>query len=469
MSINDNPTHIKTRFAPSPTGYLHVGGARTALFNYLFAKKFGGTFLLRIEDTDPERSKPEYSEQILISMKWLGLDWDEGPYHQSERMHIYQQYTQKLLEEGKAYRCFCTPEELEQMREQQRQQGLPTRYDGRCSRLTQEEIEERLNKGMPFAVRLKVPQDRGIIAWDDMVKGHIEINSSELDDFILVRSDGTPTYNFAVVIDDHTMGVTHVLRGEDHIPNTPKQILIYEALGWETPEFGHVPMILGKDKTKLSKRHGAVGVEAYRDEGFLPEALFNFLALLGASYDPDREVYTKQELIELFDPKKIGLHPAVFDPDKLYYINREHMKMLPPEELVERIRPFAEAKGFQIEPYHLRLIPLLVERMHTLKDFVELADYIFTDDFTVDEKAQELLAKDLPLEGLAEQLDATEWDADHIEAVLRQYAQDKGIKPRDYFPFIRAVISGKSVGPSLFHLMEAMPKDMVLRRLKKTS
>jgi len=201
MSINDNLTHIKTRFAPSPTGYLHVGGARTALFNYLFAKKFGGTFLLRIEDTDPERSKPEYSEQILISMKWLGLDWDEGPYHQSERMHIYQQYTQKLLEEGKAYRCFCTPEELEEMREQQRQQGLPTRYDGRCSRLTQEEIEERLNKGMPFAVRLKVPQDRGIIAWDDMVKGHIEINSSELDDFILVRSDGTPTYNFAVVID----------------------------------------------------------------------------------------------------------------------------------------------------------------------------------------------------------------------------------------------------------------------------
>jgi len=233
------------------------------------------------------------------------------------------------------------------MREQQRQQGLPTRYDGRCSRLTQEEIEERLNKGMPFAVRLKVPQDRGIIAWDDMVKGHIEINSSELDDFILVRSDGTPTYNFAVVIDDHTMGVTHVLRGEDHIPNTPKQILIYEALGWETPEFGHVPMILGKDKTKLSKRHGAVGVEAYRDEGFLPEALFNFLALLGASYDPDREVYTKQELIELFDPKKIGLHPAVFDPDKLYYINREHNEMLPPEELAERIRPFAEAKGFQ--------------------------------------------------------------------------------------------------------------------------
>jgi len=306
MSINDNPTHIKTRFAPSPTGYLHVGGARTALFNYLFAKKFGGTFLLRIEDTDPERSKPEYSEQILISMKWLGLDWDEGPYHQSERMHIYQQYTQKLLEEGKAYRCFCTPEELEEMREQQRQQGLPTRYDGRCSRLTQEEIEERLNKGMPFAVRLKVPQDRRIIAWDDMVKGHIEINSSELDDFILVRSDGTPTYNFAVVIDDHTMGVTHVLRGEDHIPNTPKQILIYEALGWGTPEFGHVPMILGKDKTKLSKRHGAVGVEAYRDEGFLPEALFNFLALLGASYDPDREVYTKQELIELFDPKRLA-------------------------------------------------------------------------------------------------------------------------------------------------------------------
>ncbi|WP_018962785.1 glutamate--tRNA ligase [Coprothermobacter platensis] len=456
---------IKTRFAPSPTGFLHVGGARTALFNYLFARKFGGTFLLRIEDTDPERSKPEYSEQILISMKWLGLDWDEGPYHQSQRMDIYKSYTEQLLKEGKAYRCFCTQEELEEMREQQRKAGLPTRYDGRCSRLTQEEIKEKLDKGMPYAIRLKVPQDRGIIAWDDMVKGHIEINSSELDDFILVRSDGTPTYNFAVVIDDYTMGVTHVLRGEDHIPNTPKQILIYEALGWETPVFGHVPMILGKDKTKLSKRHGAVGVEAYRDEGYLPEALFNFLALLGASYDPDREVYTKQELIDLFDPKKIGLHAAVFDPDKLNYINREHMKMLPPEELLERIKPFAEAKGFKVEPFHIKLIPLLVDRMHTLKDFVEMADYIFTDDFSIDEKAQTILEKNMPLDGLSDELKAQPWDAEHIEQVLRAYAQDKGIKPRDYFPFVRAVISGKSVGPSLFHLMEAMPQEMVLRRL----
>ncbi|NPV88370.1 glutamate--tRNA ligase [Coprothermobacteraceae bacterium] len=458
---------VKTRFAPSPTGYLHVGGARTALFNYLFAKKYGGSFVLRIEDTDPERSKPEYSEQILISMKWLSLDWDEGPYYQSQRMELYKKFAEKLLEEGKAYRCFCTPEELEQMREEQRAKGLPTRYDGRCSRLSPEEVKRRVEAGMPYAIRLKVPQDRGVIAWKDLVKGPIEIDSKELDDFVLVRSDGTPTYNYAVVIDDYDMGITHVLRGEDHIPNTPKQILIYEALGWKAPAFGHMPMILGKDKTKLSKRHGAVGVEAYRDEGFLPEAMFNFLALLGASFDPNRDVYTKQELIELFDENKIGLHPAVFDPDKLYHINREHMKMLSTSELLERIKPFAEAKGYKVEPFHEQLIPLLVERMHTLKDFVELADYIFTDDYTVDQKAQEILEKNFPVEGLADMLAAAPWDAEHIEAALREYAAQKELKPREYFPYIRAVVTGKSVGPSLFHLLEAMPKDMVLRRLKR--
>lgn len=295
---------IVTRFAPSPTGYLHLGNARTAIFSYLFARHNKGKFILRVEDTDLERSTKEYEEMLIEDLKWLGLEWDEF-YRQSDRFHIYREYAQKLVDLGYAYECFCSPEELELEREKAKQEGIPYRYSGKCRALTKEEVQAFKKEGRPYTIRFRVP-DGETIVFQDLVKGHISINVDDFGDFVIVRSDGTPTYNFVVVVDDALMGVTHVVRGEDHIPNTPKQILIYRALGFEIPQFAHLPVILGEDRSKLSKRHGAVSVRNYREEGYLPQALFNYLCLLGWSpREEGKEIFSKEELIDVFDLKYV--------------------------------------------------------------------------------------------------------------------------------------------------------------------
>lgn len=464
----------RLRFAPSPTGYLHVGGARTALFNYLYAKKVDGVFILRIEDTDPERSKPEYSEQILRSMEWLGLYWDEGPYYQSKRMERYREVAQYLLDNGLAYECFCTPEELEARRKEAQKQGKPYKYDRRCLHLSKEEKEKLRAEGRKPAIRIKLPDEdpNKEIKWHDLVKGDISFKITELDDFIILRSDGTPTYNFAVVVDDHDMGITLVMRGEDHISNTPKQIILYELLGWEVPKFAHIPMILGEDKTKLSKRHGAVSVEEYKNQGYISKAMFNFLALLGASYEENREIYEPQELIELFEIENISSHPAVFDHDKLRHINREHIKRLPMEELKMELTPFIEERGYTWPENWETVLTLLRERSYTLLDFVDRGDFFFTEDFTWDEKAKKQWekGKDMinALPDLAQKFeDIDNWNAENIEKAMREVASEKGLKPRKFFPIIRIAVSGKTVGPSLFHMLEAIPKETVIMRLKK--
>src|SRR5512137_2732890 len=327
---------MRLRFAPSPTGYLHIGGARTALFNWLLARKTGGTFILRIEDTDVARSTQESVDAILQGMEWLGLDWDEGPFYQSDNFPLYREYVQKLLDEGKAYRCRCTPEELEAKRELAMKEGRKPKYDGTCRSLN-------IGPDTPSAVRFRAPED-GATCFDDLIKGPISFSNEELDDLIIQRSDGTPTYNFTVVIDDASMTITHVIRGDDHINNTPRQILLYEALGYPVPKFAHVPMILGADKSRLSKRHGATSVIAYRDQGFLPEALVNYLVRLGWSHG-DEEIFSREELVEKFTIEAVGKSAGVFNPDKLLWLNHHYIKEGDPARLAALLLPFLAERG----------------------------------------------------------------------------------------------------------------------------
>src|SRR4030042_2365529 len=328
---------VRVRFAPSPTGYLHIGGARTALFNYLYAKHNKGAFILRIEDTDRTRSTEEYISAIIEGMKWLNLDWDEGPYRQVERFDVYRSYTEKLLEEGKAYYCYCSPEELEQRRKEALAKGKSPKYDGRCR-----DLKEPVPERKP-AVRFRMPQEGETIV-NDLIRGRIVFDNTHLDDLIIMRSDETPTYNFTVVVDDVDMNITHVIRGDDHINNTPKQIHIYNALGYKVPLFAHLPMILGPDKTRLSKRHGATSVIAYKEMGYLPDALVNYLVRLGWSYG-DQEVFTRDELINYFSFENIGKSSAVFNPEKLLWLNSQYIIKSNPKELGELVIPFLENAG----------------------------------------------------------------------------------------------------------------------------
>ena len=422
---------IITRFAPSPTGHLHIGGARTALFCWLLARHYGGEFRLRIEDTDTERSKQEYTDAILASMRWLGLDWDGELTYQTQRTARYNEVIDKMLESGHAYWCSCTPEEVEAMRETARAKGEKPRYDGRCR-------ERHLDAAPGRVVRLKIPTE-GRVVFDDMVKGHIATDVSELDDMILRRSDGMPTYNMAVVVDDHDMGITHVIRGDDHVSNTPKQILIYQALGWELPVFGHVPMILGKDRQKLSKRHGARSVVEYQNDGLLPHALVNCLVRLGWSHG-DQELFSMQELIDLFDGKNLNSSASAFDPDKLLWFNAHYLRETPLDDLARLVLPFIHQKGFtgateaSIEP----LVPLYRERA---KNLIELADGIAqllykSADLPYDEAG---VAKWLTDEGkeyvkvIRDQLAALpSFDKESIEHVIHSYVESLGVKFNDH-------------------------------------
>ncbi|KPK98097.1 MAG: hypothetical protein AMJ90_09995, partial [candidate division Zixibacteria bacterium SM23_73_2] len=377
---------IRVRMAPSPSGYLHVGTARTTIYNWLFARHNQGKFILRIEDTDVSRSNQEMLEAIIDSLKWLGLDWDEGPYYQSQRFEIYQMYARKLLESKKAYFCFCTPQQLEEKRKNAKDAKLDWKYDRTCLKLSDMEKEEKIKKGVPKAIRLFVPE--GDTTFSDLVYGELKKENSELDDLIILRSDGTPTYNFACVVDDVDMRISHVIRGNDHLANTFKQVLLYHALKLTPPKFAHIPLILGKDKAKISKRHGAVSVMEYKEQGFLKDAFVNFLTLLGWSPKDDREILSTQQMIELFSLEGVNPSNPIFDPEKLEWMNGEYIRASENEKLLDLVIPFLINENLITEEtvkekreWLLRFIPLFKERAKTLRDFAEKGKYFFKFDY----------------------------------------------------------------------------------------
>ncbi len=471
----------RVRFAPSPTGYLHVGGARTALFNWLFARHTGGTLILRIEDTDFERSSEEMVEGILQGMRWLGLEWDEGPFYQSKRLDLYRATAEKLLASGHAYYCFCTKEELEQRRAEATASGRPPMYDRRCRRIASEEALRRKQSGTACAVRFAVPEG-GSTSFEDAVFGKVEFVNDELEDFVLLRSDGIPTYHLSVVADDIDMGLTHIIRGADHISNTPKQVLQYRALGAEMPIFAHVPLILGPDKTRLSKRHGATSVMAYKDMGIVPEAFRNFLALLGwtpgtAGKDEngkDRELFGSEELIRLFSLAGISKSNAVFDNNKLAWFNTEYIRAYPSDKLLPLIQEEWEKAGLAPDrsPKEIEeAIELLKPRARNLKDFATAFRAYFSDSFEFDPAAVTKFLKDDSVRALLAEL-GTRYESDEefteasTEQLLRAFAEEKGVKAGALINGSRVALTGQAVAPSLFAVMVALGKDRVAGRLK---
>jgi len=459
-------THDKivTRFPPSPTGYLHIGGARTALYNWLFARHKKGKFVLRIEDTDKERSTDEATRAIVDSLEWLGIDWDEGPYFQSRRYPIYQEMVERLLSTGKAYYCHCSPEELDARREAAKALGLKPKYDGKCR-------EKELSPGPNAVVRLKSPQ-AGKTVFHDLVKGSISFQNEELDDLVLWRSDGSPTYHLAVVVDDITMGITYVIRGDDHVNNTPRQILIYQALGEPLPHYAHVPMILGPDRTRLSKRHGATSVLAYRDMGYLPHALLNALARVGWSYG-DQEKFTVQELIEKFSLENVGKSAGIFNPEKLLDLNAQYIRESDSKDLAEALIPFLERLGFK--PLEKSLVTGAAEtlrmRSKTLVEMAESARFYFDEGFHYEEKADmKFLKSDIaPLvkETRVRLESIDDFTQKSLEGLFLRILDEKKIKLGDIAQPLRVALTGTSVSPGLFEVMEVLGKETVLRRMDK--
>jgi glutamyl-tRNA synthetase len=461
-------SQLRLRFAPSPTGYLHVGGARTALFNWLLAKKQKGTFILRIEDTDVVRSTQESVDAILQGMEWLGLDWDEGPFYQSERFPVYKEFVQKLVDAGKAYKCYCTAEELEAKREAALKEGRKPKYDGTCRNLPAGAHDDR-----PFVVRFKAPRE-GATTFDDLIKGRISFNNDELDDLIIQRTDGTPTYNFVVVIDDATMGITTVIRGDDHVNNTPRQILLYEALGYPVPAFAHVPMILGADKTRLSKRHGATSVMAYRDMGFLPEAMVNYLVRLGWSHG-DEEIFSKDDLIEKFSIEQVGRSAGVFNPDKLLWLNAHYIKTGDAKRLAGLVTPFLADKGIDVTagPDLIQVVKTLQERARTLVEMAEGAVFYYRRDFDYDEKAVEKFFTPetaslyrLLLEKLSS---LASFGHDAIESVFKGICEEKEMKLGQVAQPARIALCGGTAAPGIYEVMAVLGKDETCLRLERAA
>lgn len=473
MPDNPNSASIKTRFAPSPTGYLHVGGARTALFNYVFARKLGGEFLLRVEDTDISRSEKEKVDQIITDLKWLGINWDEEIIYQSKRISLYQDYTKHLLESYKAYRCFCTPQELEAKRRIEDKSERAYLYDGKCRHLSEDEIRANLDKGMSYVIRFRVPE--GSTNWVDSVHDKISVNNQEIEDFVLLRSDGSPTYQIAVVTDDHEMEISHVIRGDDHIPNTPKQILLYRAFGWQVPQFSHVPLILGADGKRLSKRHGATAVGEFRDKGYLPQALLNYLFLLGWSPGDDSEIMTLEEITKKFSLKGISKKGAIFDETKLIWMNGNYIREMPDEEILPYVIDYLKTRKFNAgdasnSDYLLSVIRLMKPRVEVLPDFIDSARYFFEDPADYDPKAVNKYLKNadiwIYLSEFIEQLDAlSEYDQTNIENLLRAIAEERNISAAKIIHPVRLALTGKTASPGLFEMMEIIGKEAVLRRL----
>jgi len=469
----DHGSSIVTRFAPSPTGFLHIGGARTALFNWLYAKHTGGKFLLRIEDTDRERSTEEAIAAILDGLKWLELDWDDKPVFQSTRVDRHREVVEELLRTGNAYRCYCTPEELEAMRKQAEAEGRPPVYNG----YWRDRDPSEAPPGVKPAIRIKTPRT-GETVIEDRVQGRVVFQNENLDDLIILRSDGTPTYNLAVVVDDHDMGVTHVIRGVDHLTNAARQTQIYRAMGWDVPVFAHVPLIHGPDGAKLSKRHGALGVEAYRAMGYLPAALRNYLVRLGWSHGDD-EIFSTEQMIEWFDLDGIGRSPARFDFAKLEDLNGYYIRNTPDDELLERIRqalPEME-NGAELEARFASAgweklasaLPSLKTRAKTLKELVDGAAFIIAErPLALDEKATKLLSDDARnvLGRLLPRLEAVDWTANALEAEVRGFAEAEGLKLGGVAQPLRAALTGRSVSPPVFDVMAVLGRDEALARIR---
>jgi glutamyl-tRNA synthetase len=460
---------VRVRFAPSPTGHLHIGGARTALFNWLFARHNNGIFILRIEDTDRTRSTEEYIDSIIKGMKWLNLDWDEGPYRQTDRFDVYKSYAGRLLKEGKAYYCYCSPEELEQRRQEALAQGKSPKYNGRCRNL-QEPVQ-----GKSPAVRFRMPRE-GQTVVNDLIKGETVFENAQLDDLIIMRSDGTPTYNFTVVVDDVDMNITHVIRGDDHLNNTPKQLHIYSALGYEVPLFAHLPMILGPDKTRLSKRHGATSVIAYKEMGYLPEALVNYLVRLGWSCG-DQEIFTREELIRYFSFEHVGKAAAVFNPEKLLWLNGQYIMKSIPEKLIPFVTPFLiqekiinEGHAFD-EKWLAKAIATLQERSKTLIELAHSLSYYIADDVEYNVKAKDKFLNEKYLVNLTEvrkslgELD--DFSVPEIEKVFVSVAKKQNTKLGNIAQPVRVAVTGKTESPGIFEVLEIVGKERTLQRLDK--
>ncbi len=464
---------VRVRIAPSPTGAIHVGLARSALYNYLFARNQKGSFLLRIEDTDPTRSTRESTEIIMRGLAWLGLEWDEGPYFQSQRFPIYQNYAERLIKEGKAYYCYCPKERLAEEREKAQARKIPYRYDRHCLELSESEKARLAKEGVPRVVRFLTPSQR--VSFTDIIHGKIEKPPGEIEDFILLRADGSPTYNFACVIDDYEMGINYVIRAVEHIANTPKQILLYEAIGQEPPQFAHLPLILGPDRKKLSKRHGALSVLEYRDLGFLPNALLNYLALLGWSPGGNREMMSKEEMIQLFSLERVNKANAIFDIKKLEWLNSEYIKKTPPEAILPHLAPFLEGKDWFASPASearlLKSIKISQERSRRLTDLAEAVATFLKED--IQYPAEEIKNFLTPenrerLKLLAESFSSlTDFNKETTEKKLRELAERLSIKAAELIHPCRFALTGKTIGPPLFDIIEVLGKDLACRRLQK--
>ena len=469
---------VRVRFAPSPTGFVHVGSLRTALYNFLFARHHHGVNILRIEDTDRTRYVEGAVENLLSTMAWAGITFDEGPvsggafgpYVQSERTETYRGYADQLVAAGKAYPCFCTSERLDQVRKQQQASGAPPMYDRHCRNLSKEEAAERIAAGEPHVVRMRVPIGE-IVRFHDLIRGDIEFDAKTIDDQVLLKSDGFPTYHLANIVDDHLMEVTHVIRGEEWLPSTPKHVLLYEAFGWTPPNFAHLPLLLNADRSKLSKRQGDVAVEDYRDKGYLPDALVNFVALLGWNPSATEEIFRMEELIAQFELERVNKGGAVFNREKLDWMNSEYIRKMSVPELLPLVRPLAVARGYEVsESYLTAVVGLMQERVHTLPDFVDFASYFFQSPTDFDEKYKQKHWSEASREAvtaLIEAFRATEdWSHTALEAIVRTMAEARGTSAGKLIHPIRLVVSGRGMGPGLFEMLAVIGKEECLRRME---
>ena len=466
---------VRVRFAPSPTGYPHLGNIRTALFNWVFARHSDGIFILRIEDTDVARLVRGATETILESLRWLGLDWDEGPYFQSQRLELYREATDRLLEQELAYKCYCSTERLESMRQEQMKRKQPPGYDRHCRNLTREQRVEMETKGIIPVIRFKMPLE-GQTSFNDLLRGQIIFENTTLDDFVLLKSDGYPTYHLANIVDDHLMEISHVLRADEWLSSAPRHVLLYQALGWQPPQFAHLPMILGSDRSKLSKRHGATAIPEYQEQGYLPEAMFNFLVLLGWALDDKTELLTREEIIKHFSLERISKTAAVFNKDKLEWMNGVYLRGLSLEEFVQRAIPFLE-RGLSAEisrpldvGYIRQFMPLVQERARTLAEVPQLSDFFFVDELQYDvgllvgkiDKTEAIKSLQVSVAGVDNLKD---WNAASLEAVLRPLAEELKLKTGVFFGLLRVAITGRTAAPPLFQTMEVLGRERCLKRL----
>lgn len=489
MEKNTKPIKVRTRFAPSPTGYLHVGVTRSALFSYLFAKINGGDFVLRIEDTDRERLVPDSLDDIKDSLSWLGLKWDEGPIIQSERTDIYKKHAQKLIEKEEAYYCFCGVERLEQLRKDQTAKKMPPMYDGKCSGLPKEDVEKKITDGEKFVVRQKVSKE-GITHFNDLIRGNVKFENKFLDDSVLLKSDGYPTYHLANVVDDHLMEITHVIRAEEWLPSTPKHILLYKSFGWKMPEFAHLPMVLGSDRSKLSKRHGATSVNDYRNQGYLPEAMINFMVFLGWNPGTEEEIFSLEELTKRFSLERVGKAGAIFNIERLDWVNGCYIKKFDLDKLTKLSIPFLireklvkktsdekfESKaGFLDFEYIKKVVALERERIKKLADLPKLIDFFFQDTLEYDasllvwkKSSREETKKHLGLlKEYIESIEGSDFNKNILESKIKEWIEENSLGVGDTLWPMRVALSGKDKSPGPFEIAEVLGKKKVLERLKR--